>query len=144
MDHAGAVDHVQIAFLSAETKQQAHAGRGCGTSAEANNSRALQGFALNLQCVEHTGGSDYGSTVLVVMEDRDAALFDQCFFDFKALRGFDVFQVDATKGVGNAHDCIDKGLGTLSIDFDIDRVDAGKTFEQQRFAFHDGLAGQGA
>ncbi|MNW05861.1 hypothetical protein D3C71_2021760 [compost metagenome] len=82
--------------------------------------------------------------MLIVVEDRDAALLDQCLFDFKAFRGFDVFQIDATKGVSNAHDGIDKGLGALGVDFDIDRVNAGKTLEQQRFAFHDGLAGQGA
>ncbi|MOA33060.1 hypothetical protein D3C78_1543190 [compost metagenome] len=130
--------------MSAETEQQAHAGSGSCAGAEANNSGIPQGFALNLKCIEHAGGSDDGRTVLVVMEDWDAALFDQCLFDFKALRRFDVFQVDAAKGVGNAHDGLDKGLGALGIDFDIDRIDSGETLEQQCFAFHDRLAGQGA
>src|SRR5690606_8034803 len=91
VDHAAAVDHVQIAFLCAQAHQQAHAGDGGGTGAETDDLRLGQRLALDLQCVEHARRGDDGGAVLVVVEYRDVALLDQRLLDLEALGRLDVF-----------------------------------------------------
>ena len=80
--------------------------------------------------------------MLVIVKDRNVATLDQGFFDLEALGRFDVFQVDATPGIGNARHGVDERLRAFSIHFDIHRVDARKALEQDAFALHDRLAGQ--
>ncbi|KPY93914.1 hypothetical protein ALO94_201237 [Pseudomonas syringae pv. spinaceae] len=82
--------------------------------------------------------------MLVIVENRDVALFDQCFLDLKALRCLDVFQVDATEGDGDTLDGVDERLRAFGIDFDIENVDTGETLEQNPFTFHNRLGGQWA
>ncbi|MNP00035.1 hypothetical protein D3C76_918190 [compost metagenome] len=82
--------------------------------------------------------------MLVIVEHRDVALFDQRTLDLEALRRLDVFQVDATEGDGNAFDGIDEGLRAFRVDFDVEHVDTGEALEQHALAFHDRLGGQRA
>ncbi|VVN49397.1 hypothetical protein PS639_06362 [Pseudomonas fluorescens] len=136
VDHAGAVDHVDVFDAGAHAHQQFHAGDGGSTGAQADDPGVSQGFASDFQGVDHAGrGNDRGA-VLVIVEDRNVALFDQGAFDLKALGGLDVFQVDATKGDGDALDGVDEGLRAFGVDFDIEYVDAGEALEQHAFAFH--------
>ena len=76
------------------------------------------------------------------MKHGNVAAFDQRLFDFEALGGLDVFQVDTAPGIGDACHGIDERLRILGIHFDVHRVDAREALEQHALAFHHRLAGQ--
>src|SRR5690606_453473 len=122
VDHALAVDHEDVLDLRAHAHQQLHAGDGGGTGTEADDPGLLEGLAGDLQGIEHARGGHDGGTVLVIMEDRNVALFDQRALDLEALGRLDVFQIDATEGDGDALDGVDEGLRTFRIDFDVEHV----------------------
>src|SRR5690606_8297705 len=73
-----------------------------------------------LQRMEHGRRGNDGGTVLVIVEHGDIALLDQCALDLEALGRLDVLEVDTAKSAGDALDCIDEGLGTFRLDFDVE------------------------
>ena len=143
VDHPLAVEHHDVLGVGAAGNQQLHAGNGRRTGAEADDTGAVQRLAGDVQGIEHARGRNDGGAVLVVMEDRDAALLDQCLLDLEALGCLDVLEVDAPPGIGDARHGVDEGLRALGVDLDVHRVDAGEALEQHALALHHGLARQG-
>ncbi len=144
LNNALAVDHEDVFQLGAHAHQQLHAGDGRSTSAQADDLSVSQGFASDFQGVDHAGRSNDRGAVLVIVEYRNVALFDQGLFDLEALRCLDVFQVDATESDGDALYSVDESLRAFGIDFDVENVDAGKALEQHALTFHDWLGSQWA
>src|SRR5690606_7530856 len=77
-----------------------------------------------------------------IVEYRKIALFDQGAFDFKALRGFDVFKVDATEGNRNATHGVAEGLRAFRFHFDVAGIYTTKAYDKKALAFHYRLGGQ--
>jgi len=75
------------------------------------------------------------------MEHRDAHLLFQRLFNFEALRRFDILEVDAAESRFQQFDYVDKFVGIVGVDFDVEHIDVGEAFEQHALAFHDGFAG---
>src|SRR3990167_2253075 len=144
VDHAFAVDHKDVLDLGAHADQQLHAGDGGSAGAQTDDLGVWQGLASDFQGVEHTGRGHDSGAVLVIVEHWNVALFDQRAFDFKALRGLDVFQVDAAEGDRDTAYGVDKGLRALGLDFDVEYIDTGKALEQHAFTFHYRLGSQRA
>ena len=92
--------------------------------------------------VQHAGRRDDGGAVLVVVEHRDVHQLPEPLLDDEALRRLDVLEVDAAKGRAEVAHRVDKGVGVLGVDLEIDGIDVGESFEQDRLALHDGLGGQ--
>src|SRR5690606_35069846 len=122
MDHALAINHADIFNSSTQTDKQL--------------------LVCQLQSVEHGCCSNNGSTVLIIVKNRNIALLDERTLDLEALRSFDILKVDTAEGAGNALDRIDEGLGAFRFDLDIEHINAGKALEQYALAFHYRLGGQ--
>ena len=122
--------------------QQIHAGGGSSPRPHADDAAVTDELALHFQRVEQTGGGDDGGAVLVIVEHRNVAARDQRFLNLETLRRLDIFQIDATKGIGDGRHRVDKLLAGLVLHLDVDGVDTGEALEQQRFAFHHRLGGQ--
>ena len=78
--------------------------------------------------------------MLIVVEHRDAAARLERLLDFEAVRGADVFDIDAAKGVGDARHGFNEDRRILGVDLDVEAVDARKALEQQPLALHHRLA----
>ena len=82
--------------------------------------------------------------MLIVVKYRHVEQFAQLLLYDEALRRLDVFKVDSTPALAEEFDTIDEFIRIFRRDFEIDGIDIGKTFEQDRLAFHHRLGGQGA
>ena len=127
----------------AELLEQAEARQRRGAGARDDQLHLGDVLADQRQAVLDGGADDDRRAVLVVVEHRDREPLAQLLLDVEALRGLDVFEVDAAEGGFQRGDDIDKlllvGLGQL----DVEDVDAGELLEQDALAFHDRLGGQG-
>ena len=85
---------------------------------------------IEQSCQQHDGGS-----VLIVMENGDAEIL-QRFFDDETARCRNVFEVNASKNRSDSANGFDDLLSVLRIEANWKRVDVGKLFHQQSFAFH--------
>jgi hypothetical protein len=73
------------------------------------------------------------------VKDGDAHLTSKRFFDIKALRSLDIFQVDTTKGWGNGTGDIDDLIRVVGVHLDIEYIHIGKPLKEHALAFHDRL-----
>ena len=80
--------------------------------------------------------------MLVIVEHRNVAARDQRLFNLETLRRLDIFQIDATEGIGDSRHRVDKLLAGLVLHLDVDGVDTGEALEQQGLALHHRLGGQ--
>ena len=80
--------------------------------------------------------------MLVVVHYGDVELSLEATLNLEALRGLDVFQIDASEGGGDGLYGLDELLGIFLIDFDVKHVDAGIYLEQQTLTLHHGLSCQ--
>ena len=64
--------------------------------------------------------------------------------DLKAFRRLDVLEIDAAEGRLKRADDIDQLADVLLVQLDVEAVDAREFLEEDGFAFHDRLGGQGA
>ena len=76
--------------------------------------------------------------MLVVVEDRNVKACTETFFNFKTLRCFDVFQVNSTKGWGDALHKINNFISGPGINTNRETVHPTKLFKQQGLALHNG------
>src|SRR5690606_4896714 len=143
MNHAFTVQHVNIFWLHTGTDQQLAASDGGSTGAQANQSGSFNPLTLNFQGVQHARYRNDRRTVLIIMKNRNIALFNQNPLDFKALRRLDILQVNSPKGVSDSGYSVNKSLRTFRIHFNVKNIHAGKPLEQNPFALHNRFAGQG-
>src|SRR5208337_2174510 len=104
-----------------------------------DNLNLVQALARQLHRIEQRCASDNRGAVLIVVENRDFHRLLEGFLDVEALRRFDVFQVDAAEGGLKQLAGFDNLVGIVSIQFDVEYIDTGKSLEQDTFAFHDRL-----
>ena len=110
VNHTITVAHEDVFRLHTSQNHQLGAGD-CGSAGTEYAHFGVFDFLTNdFQRVQCTGYGHDSGAVLVVVEHGNVALFDQGTFDFKALRGFDVFQVDTTEGDGDTTNGINEGL----------------------------------
>ncbi len=57
--------------------------------------------------------------MLIIVKNRDITAFNQRLFNFDALGRCNIFLVNATEGVGNVSDSIDKVLCGAVTDFNV-------------------------
>lgn len=117
---------------------------GAGARAGEDDSDAVEGLADEFQRVEDGGAGNDGRAVLVIVKDRNIEDFTQPLLDVEALRGFDVFEVDAAEGRLQRGDDVDQLVRVGFIHFDVEHIDAGELLEQHALAFHHRLGGQRA
>ena len=67
--------------------------------------------------------------MLVIMEDGDVHELFQLLFNIEAIRCLDIFEVDSAEGGAQELDAVDEIVGVLSIDANIDRLNASKLVE---------------
>ena len=142
MDDAIAIDDQEVVPMRTHGDQQSHRRYAGGTGTEHHDARLVQLLTLQLQRIEQRSGDDDRGTMLVIVKHRDVELIDQRLLDLETMRRRDVFEVDAAKGRGDAHDGLDEFLWALGIHLDIEHIDAGKVLEQHTLALHHRLARQ--
>ena len=141
-DHAAAVAEDHVLTADAYGDEQPCAGDGRGPGAVHDHAEFVERLAGDLYGIEHRGGRDDGRAVLVVVHHGNIQFFAQPPVDFEAFRGFDVLEVDAPECRGYRFHRADECLGIGFVDFDVEGVDVGVSFEEHAFTFHDGLACQ--
>src|SRR5699024_6585073 len=110
----------------------------CGTSTGDDNLQAGQVAAEQLQGIAQCREDDHGSTVLIIVHNRDIEALNETTFDLKAAWCGDIFQVDSAEGWCQASDRINEFINVLGIEHDGDGLQASKGAKQLRFAFHHG------
>ena len=141
VDDAGAVAHEDVGVAGAQGDVEV--GHGDAGRARAVNDDAdiANGLANDLERVEETRAGDDGRAVLVVVEDGNVAAALGFLFDKEALRGLDVFQIDAAEGGRDHLDEANDFLRVGGVDFDVEDVDIGEALEKDGLPFHDRLGG---
>ena len=85
---------------------------------------------MSFEGVEQSSTADDGCAVLIVVHYRDVTFGFEPAFDFEALRGFDVLEVDASEGVRHGSDGMDEAVGVGFVDFDVVTVESREDFEK--------------
>ena len=75
--------------------------------------------------------------MLIVVEDRDIALFLELSLDLKAAGRRDILQIDAAEAAGDQVDRLDKFIHILCLHAKGKGIDAAKGFKEHAFALHD-------
>ena len=97
-----------------------------------------------MQRIDETCSANNRRTVLVIMENRNIHQLAQLAFNDKAIGRFNVFQINAAKAGAHKFHRIDNFLRVFRVQFEVDTVNIGKTFEQNRLALHHRFGGQRA
>ena len=121
---------------------QAQAGQRGSARARNRQLHCADVLADQFQPIEQRRRGNDGRAVLVVVEHRDAHAFGQLFFDVKAFRRLDVFEIDAPQRGFQRRDDVNQLVGIALGQLDVEHIDAGKFLEQATFAFHDRFARQ--
>ena len=130
MNHPFTIEHINAFTLGAALDQQLHTGNGGSTGSHTNNFGVFDVLALNFQRVEHTGRCYNGGTVLIVMEYRNLAAFDQFLLDFETFRRFDIFKINTAERISDIGNRVDEFFSSPVFNFNIDGIQSGKTLKQ--------------
>ena len=114
-------------------------GGACAIYADFNVFHFLAG---QMQRIDKAGGANNRRAVLVVMKHGNVHQLAQLLLNNEAIGCLYVFQINAAKARAHIFDRIDNLLRVLCIKLQINGIDIGKAFEQNRLAFHDRLGGQ--
>ena len=143
-DDALAVAHRDVLRCNAARHVVVRAGNGAGSGANDDHLDVLNGFALQLACVDERGRRDDGGAVLVVVHHWNVGGLGDASLNFEAFGGLDVLEVDAAKGLRNGHHGVDEALRIRLVNLDVKHVNVGEGLQEQPLSFHDRFAGQGA
>ena len=139
VNHTFRVANNTILMLRPHGFQQLKAGDPCRACTVQNDTDIFDFFARQMQRVDQTRRTDHRCSVLVIMKDRNIHFFLETLFNHETFGGLDILKINPAKGgphqAHGVHEFIDIFRGKL----DINRVDIGKAFEQDRFTFHHGL-----
>jgi len=80
--------------------------------------------------------------MLIVMKNRNIHETLKLLFHVEAIRRFDVFEINSTKGWTEQFDAVNKLIRILRIYANIYRFNTSKLVEKDSFAFHNGLGGE--
>src|SRR5678816_1305095 len=95
VDHALAVSHQNVLARNAESHVMLGGRyRGCSGSGE-YDPHLLDLLADDLECVEERSSRDYGGSVLVIVEDRNAHRLAQGLLDVETVGSADVLEIDS-------------------------------------------------
>ena len=86
--------------------------------------------------IEEPRGGDDRRAMLVVMKHRNVHEFAQPLLDDETVGRLDVLEIDAAERGPEITHRIDEGIDVAGVHFEIDRIDIGKSLEQNRLAFH--------
>ena len=143
-DNALRVEHHDVLDLCTESNIEFGTADSSSTRTVYNNLYVLDVLASHFEGILQTGCRDDGSTVLVIVHDRDVKVLLQALLDIEALRCLDVLQVDTTECRSNTLNCFAEFLRVFLCQFDIENVDAAINLEKQSLAFHNWLSAHGA
>ena len=118
------------------------AGNAGGAGAVEDHADLADVLAHHLHRVQQRRAGNDGRPVLIVVKHRNRHRLAQGLFNVKALRRFDVLQIDAAEGRLQKLAKADDLFGVLGIHFQVENVDVREALEQHALAFHDRLAGQ--
>ena len=144
IDHALGIAEDQILGVKADRAQEFETGDPGGAGAVADDPGRLDVASGEVERIKEAGSRNDCSAVLIVVEYRDVEQFAQPLLDHEAFRRLDVLQVDAAPAFAEEFYAIDEFVRVLGRHFEIDRINVGEAFEQDRFAFHDRLGGERA
>ncbi len=142
VDQPGEVGNPDVLARQPELDEQAQTRERRGAGARCDQLDLPDVLADHLQPVDQRSADDDRGAVLIVVEDRNLHALAQRTLDVKAVRGLDVFEVDAAEGGLERGDQVDQLVEVLFAHLDVEHVDAGELLEQHPLAFHHRLRGQ--
>ena len=141
VDRTVAVAQNDMVRIQTHRDQQADNGKSGCTGTAGHHVDVVNILAGELQCVEHSCQCDNGSTVLVIVENRNVTAFLQTTLDLEAAGCGNVFQIDTTKAAGDQANRFYDLVHILGANAKRNRIDIAETLEQCTFALHDRHAG---
>ncbi|MND99429.1 hypothetical protein D3C80_918140 [compost metagenome] len=108
VDNPFGVADGNVLLAQPQGHQQVQTGDRRGTGSGNHQPHVGNIFFHYPQAVQHCGGRDDRSTVLIVVEHRDLHALAQFLLDVETLRRFDVFQVNAAEGRLQRGDDVDQ------------------------------------
>ena len=136
IDDARPVAHDDIVMAHAHCLDQRGAGDGGGSRAVDDDLDVLHLAPGQVHGIDQARRRDDRGAVLVIVHDGDFHPLFQCLLDNEAFGRLDVLEVDAAKARFKQGDGFDEFVGIFGSDFEIDRIDVGKAFEEDRLALH--------
>ena len=109
-----------------------------GTGAADDDLHVLRLCLLDLHGVQEGCQHRDGSAVLVIVEDRDAALLDEAPLDVDAAGSADVLEVHCAEGGSELLHDVDDLIRILCVQADRPGIEAGKALHEKGLALHDG------
>jgi len=124
--------------------QEDAAAGGPGSAQAINHNLDLAKFLADyLERVVQGCQQHHGSTVLIVVHDRDVEQLLQAIFNVEAAGCADVFKVDAAKGGRDRLYATNNGIRILRSQAERPTVDVRELLEEHHLAFHDGQSSLG-
>ncbi len=140
VDHSFGVDQQQVLGFDAEREIEGRAGDAGGAGARKDYPDVADFLAHYLEGIDQGGAGYDGRAVLVIVEDRNVAALLESLFDFEAVGGADVLEIDASDGgrqeLAESNDL----CRVLAVDLDVEDVDVGEGLEEDALALHHRLA----
>ena len=139
-DDAFDVADDDVLALRAERDEKIERGERRRARARTDDPHLVDRLAGQLQRVGDRGRDDDGGAVLVVVEDGNAHAGLRLFLDLETFGTLDVLEIDPAEGRLERDDDVDQLVDIRLGDLDVEDVDAGEFFEEDRLAFHHRLA----
>ena len=141
MDKAAGVEHEDIFAAYTQLHIEAGASDAGGARAHHDHAHILDIATGDFAGVQQCRAGNDGGAMLVIVEDRNIHGGLEGFFNDKAFRGLDVFEVDTAEGRFESFHHADELTGSRGLQAEVINVNVGKDLEQHALAFHDRFAG---
>ena len=143
IDQTRDVAEPYVFTLYAKFQEHVEAGNTCRAAACRDDLNVFEFLACDVQRVGGSSTHNNRGAVLVVVEHRNVHAFAADLFDDEAIRRFDVFEVDRTKGRFERTDNLGQFVRVGFVQFDVETVDVRELLKENGLAFHNGLGRQG-
>ena len=142
INHTFGIAHDDIVMRYANGLDQFCTRNGRGACAIHHHAHLLNVFARQVQRIDKASCRDDCRAMLVIMHDRNLHPLFQGLLNDEAFWGGNIFQINAAKARLHQRDGVDKGFGVFGVQFNVDRINIGKAFEENCLAFHHRLRGE--
>lgn len=123
-------------MLSSISFKQSRDSESCCTCSSDNNLERSKFFFGNLQSIDQSSKNNDSRSMLIIMKNRDIEPFFELFFNIKAVRSSNIFQINPSKTRSNTLYGRNNFIRILSVQHEGNRIYITKSLEQHSFPLH--------
>jgi len=144
INDTASIAHDAVFRFESVIKCQSHACLSCWSRSIHHQFNIFFLLTCNFEGINESCEADDGGTMLIIMEHWNVHLFLKIFFNIEAVWSLDIFEVDSSKRWLQMLDAFNKVVFVRCIDTEINWFNSGEFIEENSFALHDWLGGQGS